>query len=172
MGSRPRQLLLLRHAKSSWDEPALADRDRPLAPRGRRACELMANHLEANGIEPDAVVCSPATRARETLERIRPALGAEVSVWEEPGIYEARWEDLLGIVQALPAELGSAMLIGHNPGFQELAVALAADGEGLERMRRKFPTAALAILGFTGEWLRLAPRGAVLESFVRPKQLG
>lgn len=167
-----RQLLLLRHAKSSWEEPGLADRDRPLAPRGHRACELMAKHLAETGIEPDAAVHSPARRARETLEGIRPALGDGTAVWEEPGIYEAGWEDLLGIVQALPAELGSVMLIGHNPGFQELAVALAAGGEGLERMRRKFPTAALATLSFPGEWQRLAPRGAVLESFVRPKQLG
>lgn len=172
MGERRRQLLLLRHAKSSWDEPDLTDRERPLAARGRRACGLMANHLEANGIEPDAIVCSPAVRARQTLERISPALGERTTVWEEPRIYEAGWEELLAIVQVLPGELGSVMLIGHNPGFQELAVALAAEGKGLERMRRKFPTAALATLSFAGEWSRLAPRDAVLESFVRPKQLG
>jgi phosphohistidine phosphatase len=172
MGGRRRELLLLRHAKSSWDEPALDDRDRPLAPRGRRACGLMARHLEASGIEPDGVVCSPAVRALQTLEGIRPALGDRTAFWEEPGIYDAGWEELLGIVRALPAELGSAMLIGHNPGFQELAVALAAGGEGLERIRRKFPTAALATFSFADQWEQLGPHGAVLESFVRPKQLG
>jgi phosphohistidine phosphatase len=172
MEGRRRQLHLLRHAKSSWDDPGLADRDRPLTARGRRACKLIAGHLEASGIEPGAVICSPAVRARQTLEGIRPALAEGTEVWEEPAIYEAGWEELLGIAQALPDGLGSAMLIGHNPGFQELAVALAAEGEGLERMRRKFPTAALATLSFPGEWLQLAPRGAILESFVRPKQLG
>lgn len=166
-----RRLYLLRHAKSSWDEPGLVDRERPLAERGRRACAVVAAHIEAAGIEPGAVVCSPAARARETLDRIAVALppGAERRI--EPRVYGADWEQLLEVVRELPDELRSVMLIGHNPGFQDLVLALAAEGEALERVRRKFPTAALATLGFAGDWRRLRPGGAGLEGFVRPKQL-
>lgn len=166
-----RRLYLLRHAKSSWERPRLADRERPLAERGRRACALIAAHIEAAGIEPGAIVCSPAVRARQTAERIAVAMPPGTELRFEPRVYGADWEELLEVVRELPEELRSVLLIGHNPGFQDLAVALAAEGEALERMRRKFPTAALATLGFAGEWRRLRPGGASLEAFVRPKQL-
>ncbi len=167
-----RRLYLLRHAKSSWEQPGLADRERPLAKRGRMACKLIAAHFEASGIAPEAVVCSPAIRARETLDRVRPGLPEATPVRIEPRIYGADWEELLDVGRGLSDELRSAMLIGHNPGFQDLAVALAGGGEQLDRVRRKFPTAALATLLFDGEWSRLRPGAATLADFVRPKQLG
>lgn len=167
-----RRLYLLRHAKSSWEESGLTDRERPLAERGRRACKLVASHLESSGIAPGAVVCSPAVRARETLDRIRPGLPEATQVWIEARIYGADWEELLEVGRELGDELRSAMLIGHNPGFQDLAVALAGSGEQLDQVRRKFPTAALATLDFDGEWSLLGPGAATLADFVRPKQLG
>ena len=126
-----KSLLLLRHAKSSWDEPGLADRDRPLAPRGRRAAKALAGHLGQEGVQPALVLCSSARRARETLERIAPALG-EADVTIEDGLYGATEDDLLERLRAVPDSVPSAMLIGHNPAIQALALCLAGSGAGLE----------------------------------------
>lgn len=166
-----KRLHLLRHAKSSWDEPGLSDHDRPLAPRGRRAAKLVADHLEWRGIEPVLVLCSPAKRTRQTLTRISSALGEGTDVRIEPDLYGASAGELLSIVNAIPGEPGSVMLIGHNPGIKDLAIQLARPAPELGRLQHKFPTAALATLEFEGPWRELAPGGAELASFVKPKQL-
>src|SRR3954451_4780007 len=137
-------LYLLRHAKSSWDHPGLADHDRPLAPRGRQAARLMADHLRAEQIVPALVLCSPARRTQETLEALTAAPGDDVPVRIEEDLYGASEEDLLEHLRALREDLDSAMLIGHNPGIQYLAVNLAAGGEALDQLRQKYPTGALA----------------------------
>ena len=163
-------LYLLRHAKSSWDDPTLADHDRPLAPRGRRDAKLIAKHLRGAGGDPELVLCSSAVRTRETLELLRPALaGATVMVEEE--LYGASSDDLLARVRLVPDPVASVLLIGHNPGLHELALWLATAGEELERLELKFPTAALATLVLATTWSRLAPAGATLEAYVVPKQL-
>jgi phosphohistidine phosphatase len=164
-----KRLYLLRHAKSSWDEPGLADRDRPLAPRGRRASKAVGGHLREERVAPDIVLCSPSQRTRETLDRIGLAEGSEVRIEDE--IYGASPGDLLGLLHRVPVDAGSAMLIGHNPSIQELALTISGGGENLDRVRAKFPTAALATLEFEGAWAELAPRGAELVAFVRPKDL-
>jgi phosphohistidine phosphatase len=165
-----RRLFLLRHAKSSWDDPGLDDHDRPLAPRGRRASALIADHLRRDRIGPALVLCSSARRTRETLERVRPALGAaEVRIERE--LYGASSEDLLHRLREVPGEVESVMLVGHQPALQELALRLATKGPELERVRAKFPTAALATLSFAGEWSELGHRGAELVAYVKPKQL-
>jgi phosphohistidine phosphatase len=166
-----KHLYLLRHAKSSWDHPGLADDDRPLAPRGRQAAGLMAEHLRAEQIVPALVLCSPALRTRETLEALTAALGDDVPVRFEEDLYDASEDDLLERLRAVPDALESAMLIGHNPGIQYLAVNLAASGEALDRLRRKYPTGALATIAFTGRWSELEPGAAELTGFVRPKDL-
>jgi phosphohistidine phosphatase len=164
-----KRLLLLRHAKSSWDDPALADHDRPLAPRGRRAAKLVRDHLRSEGIGPALVLCSSAVRARQTLERVDP--GGKVSV--EPELYGASGDELLERLRALPRDVESVMLVGHNPAIQDLAVTLAGGaGDDFEAVERKFPTGALATLTFEGDWSGLAPGRAELAGFVRPKQLG
>ncbi len=165
------ELYLLRHAKSSWDQADLADFERPLAKRGRKAGKLIAAHLREAGIEPGAVIYSPAVRAEQTFGLIRVGLPDRTPDWHEPRIYGAGWEELLEVVRELPAELGSAMLIGHNPGVQGLADALAGGGEELARVRRKYPTGSLATLRFETEWSELRPGVAKLAAFVRPKQL-
>jgi phosphohistidine phosphatase len=165
-----RRLLLLRHAKSSWDDPGLPDHDRPLAGRGRRACKAIARYLRGQAAAPSLVLCSSAARTRETLERIMPALGSpEVKVERE--LYGASSAHLLRRLRELPDWVDSVILIGHQPAIQELAVDLAGDGDQLARVRTKFPTAALATLLFAGGWEELRPGCADLVDFVKPKEL-
>jgi phosphohistidine phosphatase len=164
------RLLLLRHAKSSWGDPSLADRDRPLAPRGHRAAEGMAAHLRANGPRPDLVLCSSALRTRETLDRMAGAFGdVEVVVGDE--LYGATDDELLERLRRVDDRFQTVAVIGHNPGIYDLAVALAGSGAERVRMEAKFPTGALAVLGFEGPWAGLSAGGARLEAFVTPKDL-
>ena len=166
----PKRLFLLRHAKSSWDDPGLADHDRPLAPRGRRSAALMASHLRDEGIRPELVLCSTAVRTRETLEGARLSDAGEVAF--ERDLYAASADTLLARLRRVPDAVESALLIGHNPGMQDLAVMLARSGAELERVERKLPTGALATLELDGGWSDLGPGRAKLVAFVRPKQLG
>jgi phosphohistidine phosphatase len=166
-----RSLHLLRHAKSSWDNPALSDDDRPLAPRGRRAAKLIASHLRREEIEPALVLCSSAARARETLAGIEQALGDGPDVLIERELYGASEDELLDRLRAVPDTVESVMLIGHNPSLQDLALTLARSGPALEKVELKYPTAALATLVFEGSWRELGPGGAELQAFVRPKDL-
>jgi phosphohistidine phosphatase len=169
-----RQLYVLRHAKSSWDEPGLDDHDRPLAARGRDAAQAMAAHVRAEGIRPELVICSSARRARETLDGVDPTGHRLI----EPGVYSAGATDLLQRLRRVPDATGSVMVIGHNPTLQMLVLCLAdpgrdtlGKGSDLEAMHSKFPTAALATLRFDGGWGELGPRRAELAGFVRPRQL-
>jgi phosphohistidine phosphatase len=165
------RLLLLRHAKSSWDDPSLADRDRPLAPRGHRAAARMANHLRSDVPRPDLVLCSPALRTRETLDRMSNAFGdAEVVVDDE--LYGAGEGELLERLRAVDDRFETVAVIGHNPGIHDLAIALAGSGAELDRMEAKFPTGALAVLAFDRLWRDVSPGGGLLEAFVTPKDLG
>jgi phosphohistidine phosphatase len=162
-----KRLFLLRHAKSSWDDADLADRDRPLAPRGRRAVKVMAGHIRDEKISPSLVLCSPARRTRETLEGVAP--GGEVQIDDE--LYGASEGELLERLQRVPDEIDSVMLIGHNPAIQELALDLAAGGERRGDVENKFPTGALATLTVPDDWQELRPGSAELVAFVTPKEL-
>jgi phosphohistidine phosphatase len=167
-----KRVYLLRHAKSSWKDRSLADRDRPLAGRGRRAASALADHLRAEGVRPELVLCSPARRARDTLERVEGALGDEVEVVFEEGLYGASEAALLARLRALPREVGSVLVIGHNPGLGELALALASEGADLARMREKYPTAALATIDVPADrWSALGRGGGELVAYVRPRDL-
>ena len=168
-----KRVYLLRHAKSSWKDESLADRDRPLAGRGRRAARAIAGHLLAEGVRPELVLCSPARRTRETLERLEGALGDGVEVVFEKGLYGASEAGLLARLRALPREVGSVLVIGHNPGLGELALALASEGSELARMREKYPTAALATIELpAARWSALERGGGELVAYVRPRDLG
>ena len=165
-------LYLLRHAKSSWANPTLADRQRPLAPRGRRAAKRIADHLSRERVEPELVLCSSAVRTKETLDLIRGALGPAATVTVEDELYGASADELLEHVRHVSEGVASVMLIGHNPGLAELARILASSGAELQRLEAKFPTAALATLTFAEPtWSRLAPGDAVLRAYVVPRQL-
>ena len=173
--SDPKRLYVLRHAKSSWDDHAAADHERPLSERGRRAVRLIAAYIQAEGIEPELVLCSTARRTRETLE----GLGLSSTVLVEHRLYAASSDDLLERLRSLPAELGSVMLVGHNPALQMLVLRLAAGerggreqgAEGLEEIRRKLPTGALVTLETTDAWAQLDVGSAELVDYVRPKGL-
>lgn len=166
-----RTVTLLRHGKSSWADPALADFDRPLAPRGRRASKLIAKHLRKAKVRPALVLCSPAIRARETLEAIRPVLG-DAPVELEPRLYAAPSEELLERLRAVADSVDSVLLIAHNPGLQDLALALAANEADRARLREKFPTGALATFTAKGKsWSALGPGTAELVDYVVPRDL-
>jgi phosphohistidine phosphatase len=164
-----KRLLLLRHAKSSWDDPSLPDHDRPLAPRGRRAVQRIAEHLRSEGVRPDLVLCSSSRRTRETLQGLELAFD-RTEVRLEHGLYAASDLALLARVRKVPEHIGSLALIGHNPGLQDLALELGG-GRELARLRDKFPTGALATFEFDGLWRELGPGRARLVAFVVPKDL-
>jgi phosphohistidine phosphatase len=167
-----RTLYLLRHAKSSWADPTLPDRERPLAPRGRRDAKRVGEHLSRLATVPELVLCSSARRARETLEPLRSALGNTTSMLLEATLYAASADQLLDRLRAVPDGVASVLVIGHNPGLQDLALLLASAGADLERLEAKFPTAALATLALPkATWGQLSPADAVLDAFVVPKQL-
>ncbi|WP_375465023.1 histidine phosphatase family protein [uncultured Methylobacterium sp.] len=167
-----RRLLLLRHAKS--DRPAgVPDLDRPLNPRGRTAAPRMGAYLADEGLRPDFALVSPSLRTRETWEAVRAALG-EIPSRIERTIYEAPAAALRDTIRAAPEAARTLLLIGHNPGIQDLAHALAARGShaARDRLATQFPTAALAVIAFEVEtWDAVGRGGGRLERFVRPKDL-
>jgi phosphohistidine phosphatase len=166
-----RRLYLLRHAKSSWKDKGLADHDRPLARRGRRAAKAIGRHIREQGIDPELVLCSTARRARETLEGIEPALGRG-GVRVESELYGAPPSALLARLKEIPAAVRSVMVIGHNPGLEELALLLARRGACLRELEAKFPTGALATLAFRSpDWTSLDRGTAELIEFIRPRDL-
>jgi phosphohistidine phosphatase len=154
-----RTVYLLRHAKSSWADSALADIERPLAPRGRKAAKKIARYLRDHDVRPELVLCSPAARARETLAAI-----GEGEI--RPELYGASAAELLGVIRGLPDDASSVLLVGHNPGMEDLAAAFAPlPGE-------RFPTGALATFAFDcAHWADVAPGGAELVDYVVPREL-
>jgi phosphohistidine phosphatase len=167
-----KSLYLLRHAKSSWKDPCLSDHDRPLSTRGRHMAKMMAKYLRRSKIAPDVVICSTATRARQTLDPIVKAAKMPPKIIFEEEIYggaqQALWEQLWN----LPESAKSVLLIGHNPALHEFARELAqADANELPSSGGKFPTSAMASFHFDGAWKALEPHGAVLTSFITPRAL-
>jgi len=167
------QLLLLRHAKSSWDDAKLEDRDRPLNKRGRRAAATMRQAMRDLGLAPDLILASPARRTQETLAALEP--------WDDTplvdlvdALYLAGVADLLAILGEVSETVRSVLLIAHNPGLHDLAVLLAGDraeGEVAQRLAAGFPTAALAEFSVVGQWQRLDAAGARLVRFLTPRDL-
>jgi phosphohistidine phosphatase len=169
-----KRLILLRHAKSSWDESRREDFDRPLAPRGKRAADAMAGYLAREGLVPDLVLCSAAKRAVDTWKRLAPKLGGTVAVRIEPALYLAEAHALLDRLRRAPGDVSSMLLIGHNPGLHALARFLAGDGddEARARLAAKFPTAALAVIDVdAAQWSKLGRHDGRLARFVTPKDL-
>ncbi|MBB4211886.1 phosphohistidine phosphatase [Rhodothalassium salexigens DSM 2132] len=169
-------LWLLRHAKSSWSDPGLDDFDRPLNKRGRGACAIMGRLIAERGVDPACLVCSPSARTRETLTRVAAFAAFSAAPRFEPMLYEADVSDLMQVIRGLPADAADALIIGHNPGLQDLALALAHDQHGaagdtpLNRLEDKFPTAALARLSLDIDaWVDLVPGRGQLISFDVPK---
>ena len=168
------QLLLLRHAKSSWNDAAMSDRDRPINPRGRRAVAAMRRAMRDLGLAPDLILVSSARRTIETMEALEP--------WDdtpliEPmdDLYLAPGERLLTVLREVAETVRTVLLIGHNPGMHELAVTLAgrgvSAGKSLENLEEGFPTTALAEFSLAGPWSRLDAGGGQLRRFLTPRML-
>lgn len=171
--TRRMRLWLLRHAKSSWDDPGVEDRERPLASRGERAADRMRDYVAAEGIRPALVLCSSALRTRQTLARVLPALEPELEVRVESSLYTFDAAPLLDRLRAVSEGVASVMLIGHNPAIHELAVILATRGERVEALAQKYPTGALAEIDFpAGSWHQVGTAPGHLTRFVVPRELG
>lgn len=174
-----RRLMLLRHAKSSWDHMDLDDADRPLAPRGLAAAPLLGRYISHEGLLPDLVLCSSATRARQTWDLVSAEWDqADKTILPRlemrPSLYLASQTELHSIIRRIDDDIGLIMIIGHNPGMEQLAARLVSQGDprGLKQMAKKFPTAALAVIRFSiDHWSALTPGQGKLDSFVRPKDL-
>ncbi len=172
-GQGVRTVILLRHGKSSWSDRTLADLDRPLTPRGKRASKRIAKYMRRNRIRPALILCSTSLRTRQTLEAIEPSLDQGCSVELVPELYAASERELLERLQAVPGSASSVMLIGHNPSLQQLALLLASQGTDLTKLGEKFPTGALATLAVDSEsWVALKPGDAELVDYVVPRDLG
>lgn len=160
-----RTLYLLRHAKSSWKDAALTDFDRPLNGRGRRACEAIGGFLKEKEITFDLALSSPAVRARETIDLVLRSAKLRPQLRYDERIYEATPERLLDVVSQLENESKTVVLVGHNPGMQELLTLLTGAAE-------EFATATLAKVNFkNSKWVEVGTRKATLEWVVRPKEL-
>ena len=168
-----RRLLLLRHAKSSWEHEGLDDHDRPLAPRGRRAVEKLRRHFAANGTVPDLVLCSTARRTVETWKGIAPAFPPATPVEVSAELYGATAGELCERVRRSPAAAQCVLVIAHNPGLEDLALDLIVSGDlgRREQLATKFPTGALATLSVPSPWSELAWDTAELSDYVVPAEL-
>lgn len=166
-----RRLVVLRHAKSARPE-GVADHDRPLAPRGHRDAPAAGRALAEADCLPDLALCSTALRARRTWELASAQWGTPPPVRYDPGLYAADVPSLLAAVRETPPEVETLLLVGHNPGLEQLVLELAGDGldDTLDRLRTKFPTSAIAVLSWHGpSWRALAPRAALLTGFMVPR---
>jgi len=170
--SEPQRLCLLRHAKSSRDDSDIDDHDRPLAARGRSAAALIAEHLLDSGLSFDLVLCSSSLRTRETLDAILSRMSPSRVILERK-LYLASAASLLERLRALGEEDRKVLMVGHNPGLHELALALADSRSlpGLPSLSGKFPTGALAIFDLNVTWSALGPRCAKLAAYKTPRDL-
>jgi phosphohistidine phosphatase len=162
-----RQLVLIRHAKAG---DGAVDRERPLAHRGAAEAPAVGRWLHQRRIAPDRVVVSPARRARQTWELAAAELGRTAEPVPDDRVYRNTVEDLLEIIRETPAEVTTLAIVGHNPGIQDLAVALD-DGRGDDSRRRemttKYPTSGVAVFDVSDSWAEM--RSATLTSFATPR---
>jgi phosphohistidine phosphatase len=159
-------LLLLRHAKSSWDEPSLSDFDRPLAPRGKRDAPRIGKALSERGPLPDLAISSPAARTRATIKAVMASARLEAELQVEESVYGASSAELIRLIRQLPGEKECVMIVGHNPGLEDLV-------ERLTRKPERMPTAALACIEFQiAGWEGVDDGAGKLVWLLTPKQLG
>jgi phosphohistidine phosphatase len=171
------RLLILRHAKSDWSGQT-GDHERPLAARGRKAMPRVAARMRKRGYQPACVLSSTATRAMETAELLMPALGNAAEIRYDRALYLAECPQLLAAIRDAPPDASPLLVVGHNPGLEQLALALARQPQSAaERARReklvhKFPTASLAVLDFAAEdWSEIKSGTGQLVDYIRPKDL-
>ena len=162
---------MLRHAKSSWDDPTLDDHERPLAPRGVKAAVRVADWIRESDIRPELVLCSSAVRARETLAHMEHALGSPRIVVAD-SLYAASTDTLLHRLGRVPPGVRDVMIVGHNPGLEDLCLLLARPSSEKDLVAEKLPTGALVTLETDVSWADLAPDRATIVDIVLPRELG
>ena len=167
-------LSLLRHAKSSWSNPALPDRERPLATRGVTDAPLMGKAMAERGIDPELVLCSSARRTRDTLDLVLPELRVEPKIVYVDALYHASPEQMLELLHGIQPGANRVMLVGHNPEIQAFALDLVGSGPKhfRDRLKMKYPTAGLAVINFvSGLWKSVSVNSGTLNLFLSPKDL-
>jgi len=171
--NRQKILYILRHAKAEVGTAAQDDHERELAPRGLKDANAMGKYLAAQKIHPGKVLCSTAVRARQTLDQLQGVFRDKLTVEYTPKLYMASAKDILKLIAATPGDVSSLLIVGHNPGFHELSLVLAKQGDGdmLEDIRLKFPTCAFAALALDTQWPEVAHARGTLKQFVVPKEL-
>jgi phosphohistidine phosphatase len=167
-------LSLLRHAKSSWSDSSLADIERPLNQRGERDAPRMGTFMARQRLVPDLVLCSPAVRTRQTLDLVLPRLKASPEIVYDKALYPGAPAAMLKRLQRVGPKVRHVMLIGHNPGLQLLAQALAEEGaeDDLEALAEKLPTAGLVVIAFDRvAWDKVKAGSGHLKLLMAPKRL-
>jgi len=166
-----RELLILRHGKSDWSAET-DDYDRPLKKRGKQGAQLIAGWLNDQALVPDHVVSSPANRAIDTARRVLTALEMSTAdIQTDERIYEASLEELLEALADCPPETRRVLIVGHNPGLEDLLLHLVPTPPMLPEDGKLLPTATVACLTMPDEWTTLAPGSARLLHLIRPASL-
>lgn len=168
-----RRLILLRHAKSDWPD-GIADHERPLGKRGLNDAPRIGSYIESHGLIPDFAVVSTARRTRETWDLVEPEFSRSVPTRFDRRVYEAKPGALLYIVRETEPSVGALMLVGHNPGFEDLARFLIGSGdtEARERLAYKYPTGGLAVIDFQiDDWRAIETHSGSLNRFITPRLL-
>jgi phosphohistidine phosphatase len=165
-------LTLLRHAKSSWDDPSQSDFDRPLNARGHAAARAMGREMRRLGLAYDLILASPAARVTGTLNELAQGYGGAAATVQDERIYLASPATLLALVRAADDEIGSLLLVGHNPGLALLALALGRPGGLHDLVAAKYPTGALTEISLdVDSWRDVAEGAGTLARFIRPRDL-
>jgi phosphohistidine phosphatase len=159
-------LLLLRHAKSSWQDESLSDFDRPLNERGKKAAQAIGRYIRKQKIMPDLVLSSPAVRARETTGIITTTAKLTAEIRYDQRIYEADPPRLVQVLSQLEDTFSSVLLVGHNPGIEDLLSLLTGSSQHM-------PTAALAKIRLegVGDWSEISQAKAMLELMIKPRDI-
>jgi phosphohistidine phosphatase len=164
-----RTLVVLRHAKSDW--PSVPDHDRPLAARGRRDAPAAGAALREAGLVPDRVLVSTALRTRQTWNLVSAELGTDPPAAFDVRIYAADVPSLTQVIREVGDDVGTLLIVGHNPGVQDLTLTFAGSGDpaALEAAAGKFPTGAFSVLTLAGDWPEAGPGTAELTGFCVPR---
>jgi phosphohistidine phosphatase len=169
-----RRLLLLRHAKSDRTRPGGHDHDRVLAARGREDAPKLGAFMVRHALIPERVIVSTAQRTRETWDLVAAAIGKSPPAEFDERIYEAAPQAILKVIKESDPKIHTLLIVGHNPGLQELAALLIASGnlEARQRLNEKFPTAGLVVIDFAlDDWTKLHAHAGRLDHFVSPRSL-
>lgn len=164
-------LILVRHAKSSWDDASLADHDRPLAPRGARALAGIRDHLERTRYRPELLLCSSSRRTIDTLDGVRAGIPADARVVVTERLYSATADSLLGLLHGIDDAIDCTMVVGHNPVLQDTCLALVGAGRAdmRQQVETKLPTGAVVTMSFEGPWAHLRAGAAELDDLYLPR---